>query len=361
MVSLTVADAVNQNEWHLPTYDQRNENQYHYKLQALDMYFWKQQDALQFINGVRRVLPPSSVEVLDEPGPPPHPDSLSNVVRQLEKVAIADPHCGTDARASQSTIQSVAAPVGSGGPTNSTPLPEHAANFAPMAYNPAAPAAPEAMRPREKTPPPDEDPLNPVAVAVAYDYQKQPFTPAMPPPPQFPPGDLQSPGLPPHGVAIPGPPPPVSSPGIAPPQYGAMQQRASTVPANAGMAPSGPTSPYGTAAAYPGLTGIPPAPHPPLPHTQSQPVMAPTTGIPGHGLPPQGASYFNYAYSHQAPMAGGAMDYSIHQRGYYPLAGEGQPQPYEPKREVRGRLEEGAARVEKGVTGVLKRIEKRFG
>ena len=91
MVSLTVADAVSQSEWHLPTYDPRNENKYHYKLHSLDIYFWTQNDALQFVNGVRRVLPVTQVEVLDEPGPPPQPAGMSSVVQNLENLAVSDP------------------------------------------------------------------------------------------------------------------------------------------------------------------------------------------------------------------------------------------------------------------------------
>ncbi|KAJ3508543.1 hypothetical protein NM208_g15807 [Fusarium decemcellulare] len=88
----TTAD---QNEWHLPTYDPRNENKYHYKLHSLDIYFWTQQDALQFVNGVRRVVPPSLVEVLDEPGPPPQPAPMSSVVQQLENLCASADRTGS--------------------------------------------------------------------------------------------------------------------------------------------------------------------------------------------------------------------------------------------------------------------------
>ncbi|CAI4214537.1 unnamed protein product [Parascedosporium putredinis] len=55
VVSLTVdAEANDPSEWHLATYDPHNENKYHYKLHSLDIYFWTQRDALQFVNGIRR-------------------------------------------------------------------------------------------------------------------------------------------------------------------------------------------------------------------------------------------------------------------------------------------------------------------
>ncbi|KAL6863168.1 hypothetical protein ACO1O0_003412 [Amphichorda felina] len=181
MVSLTVADSVDQNQWHLPTYDPRNENKYHYKLQSLDIYFWTQQDALQFVNGVRRVLPPGQAEILDEPGPPPpqQPTNMSDVVQKLETAAISDPQYNTVKPSSQPSSYDGQLPPPPPPPATDASAPSQPANYAPMAYNPAAPAAPETIRHREKTPPPDEDPLNPLAVAVAYDYQKQPFTPGL--------------------------------------------------------------------------------------------------------------------------------------------------------------------------------------
>jgi hypothetical protein len=55
------------------------------------------------------------------------------------------------------------------------------------------------------------------------------------------------------------------------------------------------------------------------------------------------------------PPGQGPNEYAVHQQFYVP---ESQ---YKPKQEVRGKLEEGAGKLEKGVTGMLKRIEKRFG
>ncbi len=91
VVSLTVNDVPGPEEWHLPTYDQRNENMYLYKLHSLDIYFWTQQDALQFVNGIRRVLPPAQVEVVDEPAPPPLQSAdVSAVVQKLERAALSE-------------------------------------------------------------------------------------------------------------------------------------------------------------------------------------------------------------------------------------------------------------------------------
>ena len=200
----------------------------------------------QFINGVRRVLPPSLIEILDEPGPPPQLAGMSSVVQKLENAAISDPQYATQKQGALAASQTFGAPPISAVTSDASPAsvpppppPPQATSYAPIAYNPAAPAAPEAVRHREKTPPPDEDPLNPLAVAVAYDYQKQPFTPGYPPQAQFPPG-----------IASPGLPPSLGSPGLAPPHFGSASHhpgmiRAATMPAHAGMASPGLASPYG--------------------------------------------------------------------------------------------------------------------
>ncbi|CZR35356.1 uncharacterized protein FPRO_00521 [Fusarium proliferatum ET1] len=338
-VTLTGPEAVaDQNEWHLPTFDPQNQNKYHYKLHSLDIYFWTQTDALQFVNGVRRVAPPSHVEVLDEPGPPPQPAPMSSVVQQLENVAISDPQYGSANAPSFAPPPNVAVPP-------PAPPSEAPASFAPMAYNPAAPAAPETIQHREKTPPPDEDPLNPLAVAVAYDYHKQPFTPGMPPPSQFPPGGVTSPGLP-------------------PPQFGQHPglQRAATMPAQALG------SPYG--ATFPGSPGFvsPPPPPQTQPLAQTQPHSQPTPPASNPGLPPPppgGFTQYNYTHQEQQVPTQPGAEYSIHQQVYRPTQTElanSEIYSFAPKtKEPRGKLEENAGRLERGVTGMLKKFEKKFG
>lgn len=357
MVSLTVADSVDQSQWHLPTYDPRNENKYHYKLHSLDIYFWTQQDALQFVNGVRRVLPPGQAEILDEPGPPPpqQPANMSDVVQKLESAAISDPQYNTAKPPSQASSHDAQLPPPPPPQAAETSAPVQPANYAPMAYNPAAPAAPETIRHREKTPPPDEDPLNPLAVAVAYDYQNQPFTPGYPPQAQFPPG-ITSPGLPPS----------VGSPGAPPPQFGGHPhlgvQRAATMPAHAGMASPGLTSPYGSG--FPGTPGVHPPPPPPQLQSPQQPqTQQPTPPVTSPGLPPPPGGYSNYSYGQQSQPRSGGPDYAIHQQLYRPTEAEAANAQgmYQPKQDPRGRLEENAGRLERGMSGMLKKFEKKFG
>ncbi|ATY58383.1 RNA recognition motif-containing [Cordyceps militaris] len=380
VVSLTVAPNVPQDEWHLPTYDPRNENKYHYQLHALDIYFWTDKDALQFVNGVRRVLPPAQVEVLDEPvAVAVQPGgAVSAVVQNLENVAISDPQYSELQDPAASAQQNGAVVPSSASTALSMdnlppppPMPPHmqqqqqqqpkaATSYAPMAYNPAAPVAPEAVTYREKTPPPDEDPLNPLAVAVAYDYQGQPFTPAYPHA-QFPPG-VASPGFAPSGMA---------SPRMAPPSFGGgpPQQlgihRAQTMPVHAGLASPGLNSVFGanlpgppSFAAPPTVASPPQAAQPPPP-PQSSPPAATTAASP----PPPLGGYSNYSYSNPTPAQNGGLDYSLHQQVYRPTEVEmsAKLQPYQPKKETKSKLEQKAGKLENGVTGMLKRFEKKFG
>ncbi|OAA56095.1 hypothetical protein ISF_07693 [Cordyceps fumosorosea ARSEF 2679] len=384
MVSLTVAQNVPQDEWHLPTYDPRNENKYHYKLHSLDIYFWTDGDALQFISGVRRVLPPAQVEVLDE-SVVVQPGAMSAVVQNLEQVAISDPQYAERQSSARSTsTQQNSIPVPSSASTALSmdnlppppPMPQYmqqqqqqqqqqkaATNFAPMAYNPAAPVAPETVVHREKTPPPDEDPLNPLAVAVAHDYQGQPFTPAFPHT-QFPAG-VASPGFAPSGMA---------SPRMAPPSFGGPPaqpgiHRAQTMPVHAGLASPGLNSGF-PGASVPGPPSFAPPPtaaqSPPAAPASAPapaPVQPPPPVASAVASPPPLGGYSNYNYSNPTPAQNGGLDYSIHQQVYRPTEVEmsAKLQPYQPKQETKSKLEQKAGKLENGVTGMLKRFEKKFG
>ncbi|KAI8629779.1 hypothetical protein F5Y19DRAFT_431813 [Xylariaceae sp. FL1651] len=338
-------------QWHLPTYDPRNENKYHYKLHSLDIYFWTHADALQFVNGVRRVLPASQVEVADEPAPPPshshsHSQDVNPLVQRLENAVISDP------KVQQHNIPSFAPPptTGSSG-RNVSPQ-----SFAPMAYNPAAPPEAETYRHREKTPPPEDDGHDPLAVALARD-QAIPFSPAYGQTTfTAPPGGPGLPGPPstqPHpGPMSPGlPTPGITSPGFPPSQY-AHLQRSVTMPAG-GLASPGLTSPYGSN--FPGSPGFAPPPTAPS-HPTPPPVQSP--GLPP--APPGGYSHFNYNNAHQAPTN---VDYSIHQQLYRPTEHEHAAKygVYKPKPESHSKLGQNAERLERGVTGMLKKFEKKFG
>ncbi|KAI0474857.1 hypothetical protein F4859DRAFT_81119 [Xylaria cf. heliscus] len=356
LVSITVEGVagppIDPSQWHLPTYDPRNENKYHYKLHSLDIYFWTQTDALQFVNGVRRVLPASQVEVADEPGPPPsharsHSQDVNPLVQKLEKAAISDP------RVQQQGVPSFAPPP----TTASSGQNDSPQSFVPMAYNPAAPPEAEKYQHREKTPPPEDDGHNPLAAALARD-QAAPFSPAygqttfsappgapgLPgPPAQAYPGQVNP------GVSTPG----VTSPGFPPSQY-AQLQRSATMPVT-GLASPGLTSPYG--ANFPGTPGFPP---PPTAPSQHQPTPPPTHNPNLPPPPPGGYSQFSYGNAHHAPTG---SEYSIHQQLYRPTEQEHAAKygDYKPKVEAgHSKLGQGAERLERGVTGMLKKFEKKF-
>lgn len=282
----------------------------------------------------------------DEPAPPSShvnihsSQDVNPLVQKLEKAAISDP------RIQQQGVPSFAPP-----PTTTTTGPPQ--NFAPMAYNPAAPPEAEKYQHREKTPPPEDDGHNPLVVALAHDkaapfspaygqttFSAPPGAPSLPgPPPQGYPGPT-SPGLPPSAIA---------SPGFPPSQFGHLQ-RAATVPTT-GMASPGLTSPYG--ANFPGTPSFAPPPPPP-----TAPAAA-TAAV----VPPGGYSQFNYAMA--AHQASTSSDYGIHQQLYRPTEQEHAAKyvDYRPKPETHGsssKLGQGAERLERGVTGMLKKFEKKF-
>ncbi|OHE91243.1 hypothetical protein CORC01_13443 [Colletotrichum orchidophilum] len=399
MVTLIVGDTTDQMEWHLPTYDPQNQNKYHYKLHSLDIYFWKAEDALQFVNGIRFVLPPSQVEILDEPQQQQQVHQaqhhqtqhqpVSSVVQQLEHVAISDPAYGTPRGAPAQNGSGFAGP-----PTSAVAAPpaqqqdpqqhqQQPASFVPMAYNPAAPAAPETIRHREKTPPPEDGVADPLAAAVAYDAQA-PFSPGFVPPPGFQSG---------QGIGLPPPPPP--------PQFGGhpggqpVLQRAVTMPAQAvhggGLASPGLGNPYGSP--FPSSPGFAPPPPPPPPQLQqpqpatpqpqqpaavahappTPPITATAASAPPGATAPApmsptlgGFSQYSYSISaganQQQQQQQQAFDYSIHQQAYRPTEMEASKhKAYTGKQDPSGKLESNVGRLEKGVTGMLRKFEKKFG
>lgn len=378
-------------EWHLPTFDPKNDKKYMYKLHTVDIYFWTKEDALQIVNAIRRVLPQQQVTVLDEPiAPPPHIDDMSPVVQKLENVAITDPSYQQGrTRDSRAT----AAPSFPGPPISATPQSQEASNFAPMAYNPAAPAAPEVIHHREKTPPPEDGAGNPLVAAATSDHGQTYGVPF-----QNPSGGFSGP---PTQAApqsyFPGPPtssaPPsagLTSPyGQPPPSAGLQSQFSQPLPsaglqspyANSFAPPPKPSPPYSTHPTPP--SSLPPPPAPPSyqhatsppPSTQyanypGSPGLTPGLSSPGvyspaapytPGAPPGGFNQFNYnqGLSHTQPLGG---DYSIHQQVYRPTEGEAAVKHNSGKtKPPRGKLEERAGQLEKGVGGLLKKLEKKIG
>lgn len=160
------------------------------------MYLWAQEDATLVTEALRKLLPADQLEFPEvDPEPEPEParikgsestaNPLSPVVQNLEHMAVSDPAYNGQNRHSDRLAQSAVSPVSSltghnipppppGGPPQTARSPSPAlsdlsdpgprsavdakqeSNFTPMAYNPAAPPAPEPIAHREKTPPPDD-------------------------------------------------------------------------------------------------------------------------------------------------------------------------------------------------------------
>jgi hypothetical protein len=332
------AGASSDNEWRLPTFDPRNEKKYLYKLHTIDIYFWEKEDAELFLNAARALVPEKQIIILDEPAAPAsHHEEMSPVVQQLENVAISDPSY----QQGQTRDSRPSAPQ-AGPPLSAVPQPEKAPEkaFSPMAYNPAAPAAPEAIRHREKTPPPEDGAANPLAEAAAADQGlAQGYNQFAPPP-------VSAFGPPNQPLYFSGPPQAghASSPYAAPPPsaVGRTQNYPQSVPQQMLYNPQvqylGQQAPLQS----PGLSS-------PSQYSQAPPVAS---------APPAGG-FSNYQYTN-APAAQLSNEYAIHQQIYRPTEGEHTVK-HKSAKPPRGKLEDNAQKLEKGVTSFLKRVEKKLG
>ncbi|KAL8872817.1 MAG: hypothetical protein Q9174_001611 [Haloplaca sp. 1 TL-2023] len=159
-----------EHHWRLPNTDPRNEGKYLFRLHTLDIYFWTVKDATSFIDSIEELIEPDQLEILDRPSAPaPHENLMSPVVQKLENVAIEDPaYQSSKTHSPQPAVPSFAPP-----PTvnrdnsEATPKAEETTSFQPLAYNPAAPPAPEPIKHREKTPPPPEAETEGTGLATA--------------------------------------------------------------------------------------------------------------------------------------------------------------------------------------------------
>ncbi|KAK5090263.1 hypothetical protein LTR05_000434 [Lithohypha guttulata] len=183
-------------EWHLATGDPRDSSRTKYRLHTIDVYLWAQDDARLVLECFKKLLPAKQLNVPEyehdqgfhEPetamGQTPA-NQMSPVVQNLENMAVHDPvyngqQKGANAVSPTSSFAShnIPPPPPVGGPARQplhSPSPaisdlssqpgrqssirsnkQQPADFAPMAYNPAAPAAPEPIAHREKTPPPED-------------------------------------------------------------------------------------------------------------------------------------------------------------------------------------------------------------
>ncbi|KAI4182867.1 MAG: hypothetical protein LQ348_004788 [Seirophora lacunosa] len=148
-----------EHHWRLPNTDPRNEGKYLFRLHTLDIYFWTVADATKFMDAIERILEPQQVEITDRPSAPaPQEHLMSPVVQKLEKFAIEDTdYQDGKTRNAQSAAATFSPPPAAASVDRQVPSrtndPE---SYKPLAYNPAAPPAPEPIKHREKTPPPPD-------------------------------------------------------------------------------------------------------------------------------------------------------------------------------------------------------------
>ncbi|KAI1946671.1 hypothetical protein LOZ12_000966 [Ophidiomyces ophidiicola] len=432
------------NEWSLPSGHPQDHSGALHRLHTLDIYFWTLEDARLFLSTAQQILSPSQVDIIAAQ-PPAHTSPVSTVVQQLENVAISDPGYqnsyqgrGTtdpmtlpppppsSAPPTHSTMpltppatQPQAAPVAVLGKTVQQPQTKHqeqqAENYTPLAYNPAAPAAPEPIQHREKTPPPADGATgNGLAAVAARDqaayaaaphpfgfsgppqgghsqvqdyrhaherqspYVSPPLTAGLiaptaisPPPSQ---GGSRSfappPSAPPPTAQIgvlgytPQPPPKEPIPGVyrqqtfgAPPTPDTYNQNQKQIQQQAtpnyGQPPQQlpPGSPYGQQQQY-------------SPQTQAQTQALQQQQQQQPPPPPPIGGYSDYSY--KQPQAAPTNVYDIHNQVYRPTENEHRHHQrrgsgsFTPTDKKTGKITENAIRVEKGVNRFLKKLEKKL-
>ncbi|KAJ9627171.1 hypothetical protein H2203_003633 [Taxawa tesnikishii (nom. ined.)] len=333
---------------------------------------------------------------------------MSPVVQQLEQAAIGGPY--RQRTESTATTQSFPGP-----PTGPAPgQQQQQQQSAPAPYNPAAPAAPEPIAYREKTPPPVDGATGTGLTAAAMhehptqyasapshrvSYQQTPQQSYFPGPPQR--TASGSFGTAPHtqGISSSFPPPP---PGHTKSGSVTVVTTANNhlIPTISELPTANPVCVFPITPDYPYLQssnplqspGLPPTPsHPPAytTHTPLQsPGFAPSVQSPGLPPPPPGGpqhpqhaqslgGYSNYSYGQQHQQPPSQQEaYSVHSQAYRPteaeaahgakppgtkpVQGQGQGQGQGGQGPKPGGLEERLGKVEKGVGRFLKKFDQKW-
>ena len=396
-------DATPQHEWRLPSGDIR-ENSKDFRdfprLHTLDIYFWGLEDVTQFLDAAVQLLSSSQIETDREPAPQAE-QPMSSVVQQLESVAVSDPAYQNGQTRNSRSDQETMAPAPQGPPqTSSFPPPppsgppaeqpsstgpspaeekKDPASFAPLPYNPAAPAAPEPIQYREKTPPPEDGVAGTgLAAAVAAD-NGIPYTPpnqiigggvggyASPPP------SNQGPGLQYVGPPTAAPPAYASPPPSAGLQY---SNPFSTAQLSGVSAPSYTQSFHSGQGQHSnsrqGSMSFAPPPQDPNAHLYDQQVYgsAQTQTPPQHqatAVPLGGFSNYSYDQTPAQQPQRTNSDYDIHSQVYRPTEVEAgshyqkyaQKAMKNPGQRPR-KLEDRAERLEGGMNRFLKKLERKL-
>ena len=419
--------------WRLPNTDPHNEGKYLFRLHTLDIYFWTVEDANTFLAFARKKLETDQLDVIDiPPNSASHDQVMSPVVRKLENVAIQDPaYLSEHRRNSRTESAGVMSPPNIGtsseGMTQGTakaqistasqpqdiPKAQNSAMFQPLAYNPAAPAAPEPIKDRQKTPPPiDAEIGTGLAAAALRDHSQaasshgslsrppyahpqssglfspppaQSHTPSLASPhPYAGHANLQSSAGPRASNASSFPPPPPQSgrgsvsPYTPTPSFAAPPQNPSSSPSEHSHQ------------AVPSFSAPPQDSMAPFYGNDSAPLHSPATEILGDsyvagnrqplqhlhpqyadytpsGHEPPVGGYSHYQYSQQQPQhhhqhQNEGNEYDVHSQVYRPTEEEAHGRkPSKPSKQQHGRLEHGVENVDKKVNRFFKRLEKKIG
>ncbi|EAS29279.3 uncharacterized protein CIMG_08025 [Coccidioides immitis RS] len=391
------------NEWSLISGHPHDTSGTLHKLHTLDIYFWTVDDAGLFLATVRRILDPSQIDIIATQ-PSQQTSSMSTVVQQLEQAAISDPGYqnnypgrtsptsstnlpppppGAPPVKSASTVaQPPTAQVSSSEEPEKQPQDQKAENYAPLAYNPAAPAAPEPIKHREKTPPPPDAATGTGLAAAAAREQGTHFT--------------HLPGS--SGSAMYTSPPPtagLTQPQSPPPHSSGLSFGPTSGPVTTGPPASGPPAPLNYAQQPPSQEpnigiyrqqsfGPPPGAEnysqaqqfqqqhavaysqpqtPPAIYGQHQAYQPQSQPHPQQPQVPI-SGYSDYSYGQPQQTMGNAYD--IHNQVYRPTENEHR---YHQRRgsgsltsgdKKPGKITENAMRVEKGVNRFLKKLEKKL-
>ncbi|QIW97259.1 hypothetical protein AMS68_002777 [Peltaster fructicola] len=367
-----------QAEWHLPTWDERNEKRWAHKLHTVDLYFWTERDATAFMGRLNGIVPAEKLDIGDvarQAAPTEHKDSMSPVVQRLENTAIGaqfPPRAG-----STTSAQSLPGPPT---PASTASIPPPPQQPTPVAYNPAAPRHPNSYLiakdtaatgrsyaqysqqggpSLQSTPQSSYFPGPPQAAAPPLQQRQASFGPQAGPPQGGPPPQQQQQRQPSFGPQAPAT---TQQPSFGP-QAGSATQYAS-YPTNfgPGVTSPGPMSPGiyqhqpPTPSAPPSYASLPPPPSTSPPGQQS-----------GQQAQVAGFSSYKYSSAPQAPAApghynaAGAFTGSIHSQAYRPTeeeAAHGHHSKPQSKAQTEDKLGEKINKLEKGVSGFLKRLDK---
>ncbi|KAF9698743.1 hypothetical protein EKO04_003263 [Ascochyta lentis] len=360
-------------QWHLPVPDPHNQGKYMYRLHTVDVYLWTANDASMFLDSLRRVMQPHQLQITADPQAVTptsahdeyKSDAMSPLIANLERAAISH----QSRTPSISTTQAFPGPPQAfPGPPSGQPIgrtstasPSAEQGFAPMAYNPAAPAAPEPIAHREKTPPPPDAAdgtglagaavheaqySNPLQTSFTPQQASGPYKPGPPAPGQ---GFSGPPGVQRTKTCGSMPPPPQSPPSFAGPPQSAppVEAYGQTSPPPPGIQrqSSMPVQQYAGFSGTPGYVGGPQSP-----------------GLPSPGLqqPQHYLGYGQHQYGSTAQQAPGTDPAELHKQFYRPTEHEAGVTEHSTASAPNSNMGKRVVKVEKGVGRFLKKLDSKW-